>query len=114
MNNNTTILRSLIVGAIIGLVGVFLVAITGCAHVTAVAKSCEPTVAQVVAVGADFATDGYEVAIAKLIATEGFCLVSAAVDQFISTASDVKASGIDIAISLQHAQAWRAAHPGPP
>lgn len=85
--------------------------LSSCAHVTAVAKTCTPTAAIVTAVAGDFATDGYEAALVDLIEREGWCIVSAAVDQWISTATNVKASGIDIATSLQHAREWRATHP---
>lgn len=89
---------------ILGLLAV--VFLVSCAHVKTVAVACEPTGGNVATVAADFAAEGYEAALLDLAAKEGWCVVSAAVDQLLAT----KGAQLDPAV-MAHARAWRAAHP---
>jgi len=91
----------------------------GCAHVTAAAKTCAPTVADVATVWADAQDGNYVGALESLVAAKGPCLVQAAVDQAIGqhtvAAETTLAAGAQEAdvtfMALARLQLWRAQHP---
>jgi len=91
----------------------------GCAHVTAAAKSCAPTVTDVATVWTDAQSEGYVGALESLVATKGLCFVQAAVDQAIGqhtvAAETTLAAGAQEAdatfTALARLQLWRAQHP---
>ncbi len=111
--NTTIIFRSIIVGAILGLIGI-AIAISGCATTAAVATKCAPATQPVVDVVANALSGAeYEATLVGLAADVGMCVLREAVDAAIHLAQTTKfAGGVDATVIVKHGMAWKAAHPG--
>lgn len=109
-----TILRSLVVGAILGLIGVLMVAMAGCATTAAVATKCAPATQPVVDVVANALSGAeYEAALVSLAADVGMCVLREAVEAAIHLAQTTKFAGdVDATVIVLHGQAWLSKHPG--